>query len=256
MLSLALLLAATTVDANAAGLVTEIVTSSIAREKKLDVISGADVRRQLEFEATKSMLGCDEEASCLAELANAMGARFIVYGKLGTLDDVVILTLNVFDSEKAQAAGRVVTKEKSLASLADRAEPAALELVASVVAAVPEGTKVRMLVLDIEAPKGSDAAPAAPPRPPSEPLPALFWIGTGVAAAGAVVTVVGALFMSDAFAKDKTLADDGANEVDAISAVELGAERDASGLVGLSLLGLGGAAVVGGVGALVYGMVE
>lgn len=256
MLSLALLLAVTTVDANSAGLITEIVTSSIAKNTKLDVISGADVRRQMEVEANKELLGCDaSSASCLAELANAMGARFIVYGKLGTLDDVVILTLNVFDSEKAQAAGRVVAKDKSLAALAERAEPAALELVTNVAAGVAEGAKARVLVLDIEAPKPGEAAPPATPTATNEPLPALFWVGTGVAVSGAVVAVVGAIFMNDAFTKDKAL-ERGPNEVDAIQAVELVAARDTSGTWGLSLLGLGGVALVGGGGVLVYGMME
>ena len=127
--------AAAVVDDNSAALVTDLVTAALAKEQGFEVLSSGDVRRQLELEANKQMLGCDANASsCLAEIAGAMGAQLVVYGKLGQLDDVVVLTLNLFDSTQGRAAGRVAMREPSLNALSAKVDGAVHELVAPFVA--------------------------------------------------------------------------------------------------------------------------
>src|SRR4051812_10419633 len=90
--------AAHAIDQNQASLVTELVTAALSKEPKFDVIASADVRKQVELESQKQVAGCSEQASCIAEMAGALGASVVVYGSIGQLDDVIILTLNLFDS--------------------------------------------------------------------------------------------------------------------------------------------------------------
>ena len=249
------------VDKNSAALVTELVTTSLDKEQRFEVLSSSDVRRQLEIEANKATLGCDaDSSSCLAEIAGAMGAQLVVYGKLGTLDDVVILTLNLFDSAQAKAVGRVALKEKSLSALSDRVDGGVKELIApftAKLAASPDGAggaggRVKLLVLDIEPPdtggtSGSAAAGAS--AAPSEPMSALFWGGVGGLAGGAVVGVVGALFLVFADGANKVAKGPGVDAIEADAAYD---ERDTFGALGLGGVGVG--VVVLGAGAVMLGL--
>lgn len=233
------------VDKNAAALITELVTTSLGKEARFDVLSSGDVRRQLEVEANRAVLGCDATStSCLAEIAGAMGAQLVVYGKLGTLDDVVILTLNLFDSASARAVGRVAVKEKSLAALGDRVEPAVLELIAPFTAKMAADGKMKLLVLDLEPPE-PPALPEAAAAAPAEPMSALFWSGIGGLAGGAVVGGIGVVLLVLAEQKNVNAKDP---EVDAIAADGLYDERDALGGPALASLALGiGVIATGGV---------
>ncbi len=250
------------VDKNSAALVTELVTTSLDKEQRFEVLSSSDVRRQLEIEANKATLGCDaDSSSCLAEIAGAMGAQLVVYGKLGTLDDVVILTLNLFDSAQAKAVGRVALKEKSLSALSDRVDGGVKELIAPFTAKLatsPDGAggagaaRMKLLVLDIEPPdtggtSGSAAAGAS--AAPSEPMSALFWGGVGGLAGGAVVGVVGALFLVFADGANKVAKGPGVDAIEADAAYD---ERDTFGALGLGGVGVG--VVVLGAGAVMLGL--
>jgi hypothetical protein len=131
---------ASAVDNNAAGLVTELVTTSLSHEPRFNVLASGDVRRQLELEANRAAIGCDEQASCLAEIAGALGAKLVVYGKLETLDDLVVLTLNLFDSSASQAAGRVAVRASSLKDLAEKVDGAVAELIKPTIS-LPRGDR-------------------------------------------------------------------------------------------------------------------
>src|SRR5690349_4622531 len=126
MLALAFVAAmAANLDENDTSLLTSMVTASLTKVQALDVISGEDVKRQLSLEAERQTLGCSNDASCIAEVTGALGARLAVYGQAGELDDKsVVLTLNLFDSQTASAAGRVVVQGKSVSALANQIDKA------------------------------------------------------------------------------------------------------------------------------------
>ena len=42
----------------------------------------------LEVETSKTAAGCESDAACLSEIAQALGARFVVYGRLSALGSV------------------------------------------------------------------------------------------------------------------------------------------------------------------------
>ncbi len=86
-------------------LINGLVTDSVARLGKYEVVSSGDVRQLVEVEADKTAAGC-ETSSCLAEVAGAMGARWVVFGTLGRLGTLTVVTLSLFDTRAAKAAGR------------------------------------------------------------------------------------------------------------------------------------------------------
>lgn len=102
-----------------AGLVNSIgslVSAEIATYPDLDVIANADVRRMVELEGARQQSGCSE-ASCLAELAGALGARLVVFGSVGTLGSATVVNLNLFDSVTAQSTGREFVEVKDPSDL-------------------------------------------------------------------------------------------------------------------------------------------
>lgn len=94
----------------------------------LEVLSSEDVRRMADFDASRTEIGCDE-ASCLAELANALGAQVVVYGSIGTLGRLIVVTLNVFDSQKARSVGRETIRADTLEELPPLIEASTRRLV-------------------------------------------------------------------------------------------------------------------------------
>jgi hypothetical protein len=270
---LSTLFASTTIDANTASLMTDLVTTAFSEDARLDVISSADVKRQLAFEAEKQVLGCSADESCLAEIAAAMGARFVVHGQLGTLDDVVVLTLNLFDSDASQAAARAVVKDRSLDALSDKIDPAVQDLVGRFLARVPAGTRPRVLVLSITPPQ--IAAPAMPPAAPPAPAtatttttttptatttaattsgnPALWWTGLGSTAIGTFGVLGGWFLFEEAFQLDAK-ADDIA--LPAVDARRDYTDRNDKAVTGLIVSSLGASALVTGGTLMILGSGE
>ncbi|MDP2341221.1 MAG: hypothetical protein Q8O67_09700 [Deltaproteobacteria bacterium] len=86
----------------------------------LEVITGADLRTMAGLEADKAAAGCDEgSASCLAEIASALGARLVVSGQVGSLDDNIFLQLSLFDAQAGRAVAREESRGKTLTAVAD-----------------------------------------------------------------------------------------------------------------------------------------
>lgn len=94
------------VSPGTAEVLTSIVASDAARAG-LDTVSQADVRAMLGFERQKKMLGCQEEASCLAEIGGALGVDYLLSGQVGQIGSRYHLSLQLFDARKARVLGRV-----------------------------------------------------------------------------------------------------------------------------------------------------
>ena len=68
-------------DEQTARLLNDLVATAAERTSSLTVITGADIANVIALEAEKEALGCDDtSASCLAEVAGAMGADLVVTG--------------------------------------------------------------------------------------------------------------------------------------------------------------------------------
>ncbi len=82
-----------------------------------DVASEEDLRRVLDLEANKQLVGCTDD-TCLAEVGDALGAKIVVYGSLSKKT----LTLKVWDIAAARVASVVEVPRARASSGAALAE--------------------------------------------------------------------------------------------------------------------------------------
>jgi hypothetical protein len=111
---------------------TDLVTARFSERREFRTLSGEDIRKLLEIEGEKQALGCDDGESCLAEIAGAMGARFVVYGRISRLGDVLVLQLNLFDAQAGIPILRKVLEADNLGAFTKLLRPAVQELSAAV----------------------------------------------------------------------------------------------------------------------------
>lgn len=114
-----------------ARLVGDAVAARLGALQRFEVLSSEDVRRIADVEAQRSLIGCDQ-TSCLAELADALGAERVVYGSIGLIGSVYQLNLNVFDSDGARVVARDTARVATLDALPDEADRAVVRLAAQV----------------------------------------------------------------------------------------------------------------------------
>ena len=236
MLFVALVLAHA-IDTQSAAVLTGIVAAAAAETPELDVVTAEDLRRALDQEASLRWLGCDDKASCLAEIANAMGARLVLYGTAGQLDDELVVTLQLLDSQSGSGQRGVARAvgEKELSSLL-AAETR--KLVSAYLTGTPpaDGQRVRCLVLDL---KGEAAANAT-----VSPLPLLGLVGMGVGALGVLGVLAGGAI--DAFVVSPLDAKAQAPTTPQIEAARIYGERDGASPVAIALYGIGAGVALAG----------
>lgn len=178
-----------------------------------EVLAQSELKKIAEVEAGKAALGCDD-SSCLAELAGAMGARFVLFGTVSKLGDATTVSMSMFDSRSSTVArDNVVVRD--LAELSDQLPPRVRALVLQRLGLAPE-------------------APASLPEP--EGPSAMFMSGVVATAIGGAALVGGGGYagLNEASIQDP-----------AASATTKRAAQD-NGVVGLAVAGIG--AIVTGVG--------
>jgi hypothetical protein len=231
---------------------TQLLTVAASKTERAEVLSAEDVRNLVELEAEKAAAGCSDDASCLAEVAGALGARLVVFGQLGTLDEELVLTLSLFDAEDARATGRELVRGATVSELGDAAAALVPQMIEAALGSAPEDTpapegaeRPKVLVMDLAL-----AQTEAIAEPAGTNL--LLVGGGGVAAAGLLLATAGAFaFVPALFAHQEAVL----STTPQTKAVEAIAARDTWTWVALITGGLGlGVAVVGG-GVLGVGIV-
>jgi hypothetical protein len=188
------------------GLVVE--DSLLAELRKLartSVIGMREIRAMMDLEADKQSVGCKDDASCLSEIADAVGVDTLVTGSLTRTGDESVLSLRRIDQ---RAASVVATFEQRLTPAGGEEFLAAL------------GSAVAQLFPDVPlragAVRGVDPEVALRLNPP--PIPPLVTIASiGVTAvlaastAGALATQLSFMSARDEYAaKTATQVQDGA----------------------------------------------
>lgn len=241
------------VDAATVDTLMGLVTAGLGEYPELDVISREDMKNLLQLEAEKSELGCSADASCMAEIADALGAELVVFGTAGRLDNSLVLNLNLFDSREATSLGRIVVQSESAKTMPRAFRPRLRDLVGKFYAS-------RHLTL----PPFVELPPDEVTPPPSSPLPWILVAAGGAALLGGTGAVVmGAapkLQYDDAkaridvaeatFARDRSALDDAKAAQD-----DLAASRAAWNSYGFLAVDIGAALAVGGLAALSTGVV-
>ena len=167
------------VDKQTLTTIASLMLVELSKSRSLDVISAGDVRRLAELEGEKQSMGC-ADSSCLAELAGAMGARYVVFGDVGQLGTLLVLNLNLFDSAKATAVNRVTVKASGVEDLAGKLDQGVRELVVPLFPA-PTATTATPVATTADAPATTETATVEEPYSPF-----LTWglIGAGVLVLG------------------------------------------------------------------------
>jgi hypothetical protein len=101
------------VAAEDARLITGAVAALVGENPQLDVVTGADMRQLVDISAAKQKIGCDD-TGCLAELAGALDATFIISGDVGRLGTAWLVNLSLFDAAQAKSAARVSAEVENL----------------------------------------------------------------------------------------------------------------------------------------------
>lgn len=167
---------------------TAVIASALAESPRVDVITKEDLRQAMNLEAERQQVGCSE-TSCLAEVAAAMGARLVIYGSLGTFDDVIALELSAFDGDTATSLGRSVVQEKTLKAAADGAAVKVRTLRDEALTKIGAEGRLRVLVMDLELRNATTTTTAEPAPAPA--MSALGWGAVGSVGAAAISLVVG-----------------------------------------------------------------
>lgn len=168
---------------------TGAITARAARFASLDVLSSQDLRQLADLRSDQAAAGCeDASSSCMAELANALGAELVLATRAGKLDAVTVITLQVFDVKKGAAVGRASVQGWSLPEVTDKLGLALDELLVRATGQQPNDA----------------AAPSLPagPRPDAGPSPVATGLMLGGAVAVAIGVVVGALGATPALLYD------------------------------------------------------
>ncbi len=151
---------------------------ALARRLAVDVQSHESVAERLDLAARQQQLGCDSSA-CLTEIADALGARFVVFPRVLVLGGQQVLRVELYDSRAAQVLALVSIQGDDVDALVPRL-PEVVELLITESAG---GLPVRAVARAIE---------AAPPQQPTSP-----WVQRGLVTGGVglgATLVFGSLF--------------------------------------------------------------
>jgi hypothetical protein len=88
-----------------ARVVRDEIAQGLAGDPRLEALSSEDLRRVVSLEAERTVLGCTSE-SCLAEVGQALGARYVVHGSLSVIGALRILRVNVLDTDDNRSVAR------------------------------------------------------------------------------------------------------------------------------------------------------
>ncbi len=155
----------------AVGSLPDLIGATLQEAGPYDVITASDIRSLLGLEAQRQLLGCADDSSCLAEIGGALGAAYLLRGRLVPFGERLVLTLSVIDTEVAKPVHRHTEAVDRIEALLPAARRSA-EAVARAIA--------RQRGLDL----------GRPPAPASrQAAPVLGWVALG---AGGLLAAGGA----------------------------------------------------------------
>ena len=199
------------------------------------VVTAREISTLLGIERQKQLLGCGE-GSCIAELANALGADAVVLGDIAKIDDTYQANVEVIAPVDAAVLAQGTRRVQGQLASVDAVAALARELARGLLEKKGRVVPPELLRADV-----SVSAGGAPKAWTWVPL------GAGVAAAG-----VGVLFLSLAEGDAAVLRGSGSQLTDKY-AMQVRDEGKAFQAVGAVCVGVGLAAALAGAGLVVFG---
>jgi hypothetical protein len=98
---------------------TAVVAARAQKFGQVDVASAQDIRDLADVEAQKQAAGCDGDG-CLAELAGALGARYVLATRAGKLGSSYVVAVQLYDAEKGEAQARDTAEAFSIDDLSPK----------------------------------------------------------------------------------------------------------------------------------------
>ncbi len=98
-------------DPELGNLLSDVVLGAYAKDPQRVVIGPDDIRRALEWEASRQQAGCDD-TKCLAEVGAALDAHRIVSGTLDLIGDGYLLSLSEIDARTLEPVARAQEEVK------------------------------------------------------------------------------------------------------------------------------------------------
>jgi hypothetical protein len=97
------------------------------------VMGQDDIRTTLGFERQKALLGCNEELSCMSELAGALDSDRAITGIVAVTGESQLITMTLMNLKESAPVSRVSKRIDSLSreSLLDAIKPAVFELISA-----------------------------------------------------------------------------------------------------------------------------
>ncbi len=114
----------TGVESSAKTAVEDLTAAAMLKTKAFKVVTSADLTKMLELEAQKFEAGCDS-TSCLAEVADAMGADLIVTGRMARLGERIILKLSLMEPATATTVALETVNVDALEAFGPALQPIA-----------------------------------------------------------------------------------------------------------------------------------
>jgi|GEM_PF-2094942 len=93
-----------------------LIASDLAVLQGIEVISGEDIRRTVDLAVTKSQAGCDDEG-CMAEISDALGAEYTVFGKASKVGRTLVVNLSLLHTPEVRVLARVSLQTTDASSL-------------------------------------------------------------------------------------------------------------------------------------------
>jgi TolB-like protein len=119
--------------------IASLIASRLAESSKLKVLTQRDIETMLSTERQRQLLGsgsCASQGSCLEELSNAVGARYVVTGRLDQFGGKYLLTVSLLDTYSGRSLARPRAEAESSEDLLRIAEAVGEQLLVEL---APEG---------------------------------------------------------------------------------------------------------------------
>jgi len=135
---------------SAAGALTGVVLDELGRQPQIAALGSSEIAAMIGLERQRALLGCEGGTDCLAEMGNALGAKYVLRGTVGALGKSLRVDLTLLDTARAGAAAReggTASREEDLESEARSAVrrlAAAVQRPAPTSTAAPGASTVRL----------------------------------------------------------------------------------------------------------------